>query len=277
MSEKISLSTQFVPAEEAKSASPGEVGYVPPSDAVALPSRGVVYPVDSPLHGAEVIEIRSMTARDEDILTSRALLKQGKAIGTLLRSCIVNKSIDPEKMIVGDRNAILVAIRITGYGPEYNVQVGCPVCGENVKHEFDLSQLEIKRLDAQPIRVGENLFSFTLPVSKKQVEFKLMTAEDEREVATILDRTKKLGAGTEATVTTRLLQSLVNVGGETDRSKLAQIVRNLPARDSRDLRIYIERISPGIEMVQSFTCSSCGEESEVEVPMGTEFFWPSGR
>lgn len=277
MSEKISLSKDVAQEEQPSQGQPqpGEIGYVPPTESVPLPSRGVVYPPESPLHGTELIDIRSMTARDEDILTSRALLKQGKAIGTLLRSCIVNKSIDPDKMIIGDRNAALIAIRITGYGAEYPVTVDCPVCGEKTKHEFNLADLEVKRLEVQPLRQGENVFAFVLPVSKKVVEFKLMTGEDERDVAVTLDRAKKLTSGAEATVTTRLLHSILSIGGERDRSKLAQIIKNLPARDSRDLRTYIERISPGIDMTQAFTCKSCGEESEVEVPMGTEFFWPS--
>jgi predicted RNA-binding Zn-ribbon protein involved in translation (DUF1610 family) len=272
MSDKVSLSAPI--EQEVKQAQPGEVGYTPPTEAVPLPSRGLVYPIESPIHGAEVIEIRSMTARDEDILTSRALLKQGKAIGTLLKSCITNRGVDPEKMIIGDRNAVLIAIRITGYGREYAVTVDCPVCGEKVKHEFDLADLPIKSLDVAPVERGQNAFRFALPVSKKEVIFKILTGEDEHEVAVTLDRAKKLG-GTEAAVTTRLLASIISVGGETDRAKLAQIVRNLPARDSRDLRNYIDKISPGVEMVQKFSCSSCGEESEVDVPMGTEFFWPS--
>lgn len=256
----------------------GEVGYRPPVDMVPLPSKGAVYPHEHPLHGLESVEIRSMTAVDEDILTSRALLKQGKAISSLLRNCITNKLIDPDQMLVGDRNALLVAIRITGYGSNYNVTVECPKCEEkSVKHEFNLLDLPIKRLGAQPLAVGQNQFAFRFPVSGKEVVFRLLTGSDERELTTILEKTRKaVGVGgIEHAVTTRLLFQILSIGGEASRDKLSNIIRALPARDARDLRAYVDEISPGIEMTSTFTCPSCNESAEVDVPMGTEFFWPS--
>ena len=152
---------------------------VVPTDAVPLPSKGIVYPQQSPLHMAEIVEIRSMTAHDEDILTSRALLKQGKAISTLLRSCLVNKLIDPDDMLVGDRNAVLIAIRVTGYGADYEAEVVCPRCDENSKHVFDLSRLEIKPLSAAPVEPGRNEFEFELPKTKRKIRFKLQTGGDD--------------------------------------------------------------------------------------------------
>jgi hypothetical protein len=270
--EKVSLS-------QAQQPNPGEQGYVPPTEVVPLPSRGLVYPPEFPLAGADTVEIRSMAARDEDILTSRALLKQGKAISTLIKSCMTNKSVDPDAMLVGDRNAVLVAIRITGYGATYSPQVECPACEEKADYEFDLSKLEIKPLGATPVQPGTNAFSFTLPVCKKEVVFKLMTGADEREISTILERARKAAGvgGAESGVTTRLLYQVLSLGGERDRGKLAGIIRNLPAMDARALREHIDEMSPGIEMSQHFVCPQCGEESEVDVPMGTEFFWPSGK
>lgn len=278
MSEKVSLSDVRA-AQQQGQAAPGEAGYVPPTEVVPLPSKGKIYPPESPIHMAETVEIRSMTARDEDILTSRALLKQGKAIDTLLRSCMTNKSIDAGQMVSGDRNAVLIAVRITGYGPEYQVTVECPKCDEKTKHEFNLAQLPIKPLGADPVAPGQNLFNFLLPVSQKEVTFKLMTGGDEREISTTLERARKAAGvgGIESPVTTRLLFQVISIGGENDRSKLAQIIRNLPAKDSKELRNYIDKISPGVDMTQTFACPQCGEESEVDVPMGTEFFWPSGN
>lgn len=270
--ERVSLSPQSTTAGPG----PGEVGYVPPTDAVGLPSLGKVYPVDSPLHGARLVEIRSMTARDEDILSSAGLLKQGKAISALLKSCIVDRTIDPDQLIIGDRNAILIAIRITGYGAEYKISVDCPACGQGVDHTFDLAQLPIKNLGADPVAPGTNAFPFTLPVSKKEVTFKLLTGADDRELSVTLDRMRKIaGPGnTEPGVTQRLLHSIISFNKETDRTKLSRLVPNLPARDAREFRQRIEEVMPGVEMRQTFHCPACGDESEVDVPMGTEFFWP---
>lgn len=259
--------------EPIKQVEAGDIGYVPPVDAIPLPSKGIVYSVDHPLHCADRAEIRSMTAKEEDILTSSALLRQGKATTALVRSCLINKAVDPDSLLVSDKNALLIAIRITGYGADYKVEVECPKCGEKCKHAFDLSKLPIKPLGAEPIEVGQNAFSFVLPITCKEVIFKLPTGFDERELSQVLEKTKKTGG--EAPVTTRLMYQVIRIGGETDKGKIAQFIRNMPARDSRSLRLYIDSISPGVEMLQTFSCSACGNEAEVDVPIGTEFFWPS--
>lgn len=258
---------------------PVGAGYVPPVEAVPLPSGGKLYPAGHPLAGKDRVEIRSMTARDEDILTSKGLLKQGKAISTLLKSCMVDRSIDPDHLLVGDRNAILIAIRVTGYGPGYKATVQCPECSEKSEVEFDLNKLPIIPLGAAPVQDGENLFSMHLPVLRKEACFRLMTGDLERQVSETLSSSKKKAGpmAVEAPITTRLLHQVVSIGGEKDPSKLAPIIRNLPARDSRELRSYIDRIAPGVDMEHKFTCpsSDCGEVSEVTVPLGAEFFWPT--
>jgi rRNA maturation protein Nop10 len=248
-----------------------------PTSIVPLPSRGLVYPQESPLHLCEKLEIRSMTAKDEDILTSPALLKQGKALTYLLRSCILNKGLDPDDMLVGDRNAVLVAIRITGYGPEYTVNVTCPECdGEKKDHVFNLSTLPIKPLKTEPVNNGANEFEFDLPVLKQKVKFRLFTGRQEQELATYLERTKKLKTSdVDPVITTRLKFQIISIGDETDGGKLSHIIDNLPALDSRNLRKHIAELSPDVDMQQGFDCPHCGEHSEVEVPLGTEFFWPS--
>lgn len=254
---------------------PGEEGYVPPTAAVPLPSKGKVYPAGSPLAGAEILEVKAMTAKEEDILTSAALLKQGKALDMLLRSCVVDRRVDLDTMLSGDRNAALIAIRITGYGQGYLVQkLECPACGEKSDHEFDLAKLPVKPLGADPVSPNSNVFSFRMPVSGKDVHFRLMTGADERELSTILERQRKIGGGLDQLVTTRLIHQILSIGGEADRLKIARTVETMPARDSRALRSHIDKIVPGVDMKQEFECPRCGESQEVDVPMGTEFFWP---
>lgn len=257
---------------------PGEAGYVPPVDQVPLPSQGKIYPVDSPLFQVEGVEIRSMTARDEDILSSRALLKSGKALSSLIQACVVNKAIDTEEMVAGDRNALLVAIRITGYGQEYKVEVQCQndECGQKFNHTFDLSKLEIKRLGQEPVAPGRNEFVYELPVSKKKVHFKLLTGKDERDMTVMQERLRKaLGVqGQDTPVTGRLFFQVLQVGEEKDRNKIQKIINTLPAQDSRKLRKHIDDIAPGIKMSQPVECPHCAETKEVPVPFGTEFFWP---
>ena len=121
-----------------------DFGFEVPVEVVPLPSGGITYDIENPLHGLRTLEITAMTAKDEDILTSRALIKKGTVITHLLKSCLVNKQIDPQLMLSGDRNAVMVALRVTGYGPEYKVEVDCPECGERSKQSFDLTDLPIK-------------------------------------------------------------------------------------------------------------------------------------
>jgi hypothetical protein len=245
-----------------------------PAENVPLPSRGVIYDQSGPLYGKETLEIKPMTAKEEDILTSRALIKKGTVLTKLISSCLIDKSIDPDEMISGDRNALLVSLRITGYGAEYDVEVDCPECGERSKQTFDLSTLKIKRLEIEPVSAGENLFEVQLPVTKKTVKVKFLTGKDEREMMITAERKKKAGIKTDSTITDRLMQSLVSVDGITDKNKLGFFVKNIPARDSLVLRKFLDNYEPGVDMKSWMTCDSCHEQSEVALPMGASFFWP---
>jgi hypothetical protein len=246
-----------------------------PAELVPLPSAGAVYPANSPLHKCEVVEIKAMTAREEDILTNTAFMKKGTIITELIKSCLINKSVNPLDLLTGDRNALMVAIRITGYTADYEVEVTCNECGAKSPRTFDLGELPIKRLEISPVSPGLNLFEFVLPACKKTVRFKFLTGRDEEEIMATSAKQKKLGINTETTVTTGLLYSIVSIDGVEDRSKIANFVRMMPARDSLALRNYISTSEPGITMKQELTCPTCDHTEEVNMPMGISFLWPS--
>ena len=254
-----------------------DFGFEVPVESVPLPTHGLVYPSDSPLHMSETVDIRAMTAREEDILTSRALIKKGTVITNLLQSCVVDKRIEVQKMLSGDRNAMMIALRITGYGAEYSTEIDCPACGDRSKHEFDLSSLAIKDLQIQPLEQGMNLFEFKLPVTKKTVQFKFLTGADEEEIMVIQERKKKTGSQADSLVTTRLQFSIVSVDGKTDRNLISSFIRSMPARDSMALRQFIDKNEPGVDMKTFMQCDSCGETSEVRMPLGAGFFWPEAE
>lgn len=254
-----------------------DFGFEVPVEAVPLPSRGVCYSPDSPLYGKETIEIRAMTAREEDILTSKALIKKGTVISHLLKSCMVDKTINPDEMLAGDRNAVMTALRITGYGTEYNVEVDCPACGTRSKQGFNLAELPIKRLQVDPVAEGSNLFEMTLPVTKKSVRFKFLDGNAETNIMVAEERKKKSGLSGENLVTTRLKHAVVAIDNISDRAKIDMFIRNMPARDSLALRRFIDKNEPGIEMKSWMDCPSCLESSEVRLPMGASFFWPDAE
>ena len=246
-----------------------------PVETMPLPSNGLVYPTDTTLYGRETVDIRAMTAREEDILTSKAYLKKGTVITELIKSCLVDKSIDPRDLLTGDRNALMVAIRITGYGAEYDAEIECPECSTKAPHRFDLGALPLKRLEIAPTSPGQNLFEFLLPVSKKLVKFRFLTGRDEEEIVATSEKQKKLGLSSDSTVTTSLLYSIVSIDGVEDRAKISSFVRMMPARDSLALRNYIKDNEPGIIMKQETSCPACSHSEEVTMPLGVSFLWPS--
>jgi len=252
-----------------------DFGYEIPTETVPLPSNGLTYPTGSPLHGCETVDIRAMTTREEDILTNQALLKKGTVITELIRSCLVNRAIEPLDMLTGDRTALTVAIRITGYGAEYEAEVTCRECSAKWMQTFDLAALPIQRLEMAPLEPGTNAFEFTLPYTRKNVRFRFLTGRDEEEITALAAKQKKLGLPSEASVTSNLLHSIVSIDGIDDRAKIGAFVRNMPARDSRALREHVRDHEPGIAMRQEVTCQSCDHTEEVTIPFGTSFLWPT--
>jgi hypothetical protein len=251
-------------------------GWSIPVEQVPLPSQGLIYPKDSVLHGKETLQIKAMTAQEEDILMSRALWKEGSVTTHLIKSCLIDKGVDTADLLSGDRNALLVSIRITGYGSDYRAQVTCPACGKNDNYVFDLTRIGIKRMGIAPVTPGINEFEFLLPVSKKRVIFKLLTVRDEDNDRIARERMQKLfpDSNQESTVTKQLENQIVSIDGKTDRTAISAFVKMMPAADSRALRTRMRETEPGLDMKLDMECRSCGAESKVALPLGAEFFWP---
>lgn len=254
-----------------------ELGLDIPVDAVPLPSAGLIYPEGHALHRKDRVEFRAMTAREEDILMSRAYIKKGTVITELIKSCLLDKSVNVNNMISGDRNALMVAIRISGYGREYQPVFNCPSCGVQNELQIDLAGLGIKPLNLKPSSEFENLFYFKLPVCKKTVGFRFLTGEEEEKILQALEVKKKKGIQNENLITTRLLSSIVEIDGISDRGKIAKFVQFMPARDSLALRKYIDENEPGVDMTVEFMCQNCDHAADIALPMGPTFFWPNAR
>lgn len=253
---------------------PADDDYAPPVSSVKLPSRGLVYPPDSPLYRAESVDIKAVTAKEENILSSTALIKRGVVLTELMKACITNRTVDPDSMLVGDRNAVLVSIRVSAYGPRYGARVTCPECGESEDHDFDLSKLTLKSLDVDPVDgPGHNEFPYRLPSSGKEVRFKLMDAMTVTKLEKDLEAVRKR-TGRDQGVTMRLLSQVTAMEG-VEQANVHRAIEALPAGDARAWRIYMDKIAPGVDMEQEYECAACGKTSEVEIPIGTEFFWPS--
>jgi len=246
-----------------------------PIESVPLPSRGEIYDPNTTIFKRETINIKAMTAHEEDILASPALLKDGTAIIHLLKSCIVDKSIDVNSLIAGDRNALMVSIRITGYGSNYESNIACNNCDHVNDLNIDLAALEIKRLKMKPVKPGINLFSYVLPVTKKEVHFKFLTAKEgkNREIARNFMKSHTDGK-IDKSITSLLEEVIQSISSITDKNKIKHFIKNMPALDSKSLRDYISKNEPGIDMRHKFTCKKCNHLNDANLPINSNFFWP---
>ena len=251
--------------------------FATPTEFVELPTKGRLYPENHPLHNVETLEIRYMTAKDEDTLTSQALLKKGIAIDRFLQNIIVDKRININDLYVGDKNALIIASRITGYGEEYAAKVPCTSCGVVEEQLFDLSKVEINCGDSledlNVEKTDKNTFIFNLPKSKVSVEVRLLTGAEEKNLIQMSEKRKKLKLP-EAALTDQIKTMLKSVNGNNNSEYIESFVENMPAIDSRYLRGMYTRVTPNVDLTQEVTCSSCNNYMEVQLPFTVDFFWP---
>tara|TARA_R100000455_G_C6255784_1_gene111659 strand:+ start:51 stop:890 length:840 start_codon:yes stop_codon:yes gene_type:complete len=245
---------------------------------VELPSGGKFYPKDHPLHNQEVVEIRFMTARDEDILSSPTLLRKGLALDKFTQGILVDQTIKVEDLLIADKSAIMIAARITGYGSDYRVSVRCPECETEGEHEIDLENysrwfIEAECDDALFTPTDDGTFKATLPVSQQEITVRLLTSKDEKRMEKVLE-SKRKNKLAESPTTDLLKAITVSIGDVRDRNQLAEVIMDLPARDSFFVRRNYTKIVPKIEMKENLECMYCGTETETEVPLGATFFWP---
>lgn len=248
-----------------------------PVEVIDLPSQGLVYPEDNPLSKG-TIEIKYMTAKEEDILASSNLIKKGIVLDKLFENVVVQKDVNPDDIVVGDKNAILLATRVLGYGPEYKTKVTDPFTGELQPVSIDLSKIQIKDVDEINLS-AENRYEFTLPRAKKKIVFKLLTHKDERDINSEVKSLQRLNKSKDASspeVSTRLRYAIIEIDGNSDRGFINKYVNNsLLAYDSKALRKHIKTISPDVDLTYEFTSDLTGEKEALDIPFGIDFFYPS--
>lgn len=237
-----------------------------PTETVQLPSQGLLYPENSPLAEGK-IELKYMTAKEEDILTNQNYIKQGVVIDKLLQSLIVTK-INYNDLLIGDKNAIMVAARILSYGAKYNFNF------DGVEQEVDLSVLDNKPLSEEIKKSGSNNFTYTLPHTNNVITFKLLTHGDEGKIDREIRGLKKINKEGSSEVTIRLFNMITSINGSEEKKDIREFVNNyFLARDAREFRKYYNEISPDIDLNVTLTNSN-GDEEDIDLPIGINFFWP---
>ena len=248
-----------------------------PTEVLSLPSQGLLYPEDSPLRSG-TIDVKYMTAKEEDILTSQNLIEQGKVISKLLESVIADPKVKLNDMLIGDKNALMVGTRVLGYGKDYGITLVDPDTNERVEHIVDLTKLDNKPIDEKLFENG-NSFTLELPNSKRVIGFKLLTQKDENEIDEMMkdyEKVEKL-TGVSYSLTTRLKHQIVSIDDNTDQKEIDKFVDNeFLALDTRVFRKHLEEITPDIELKFDYT-SQAGNQHKLTVPLGIDFFWPAGE
>ena len=259
------------PSEEVANM-PNPMDFVTPTQIVDLPSKGR-YPEGHPLHAKDSIEIRYMTAKDEDILTNRSLLKKGLAIDRLIQNLVKDKNIDARSLCVGDRNSIMIHSRAMAYGADYRTSIQCPACSEVSKFKFDLSDYEMYHGDdlTEDIQdLGDGTFRVELPLSTIQARIRPLNGQDEIDM---LSDTKAKDISNDL-ITKQMKAFVVDFNGHSLQSTIDYVCENLVAMDAKFLRDCFKLISPDIKLEQKFSCKHCDHEEVIAVPFGTDFFWP---
>tara|TARA_R110000803_G_scaffold22999_5_gene56682 strand:+ start:229 stop:1044 length:816 start_codon:yes stop_codon:yes gene_type:complete len=244
-----------------------------PTEEVTLPSKGLLYPEGSPLRSGK-LTMKYMTAREEDILTNQNYIKNGTVIDKLLQSLIMD-DIKVEDLLIGDKNAILVAARILGYGQDYSFNYLNPETGVEEEVTVDLTEANDKELDASLMINGKNDFEFELPISKVLLTFKLLTQADEKKIESELKGLKKINKTASPELTTRLKHMITSINGDYTIKTIREFVDNsFLARDSRPFREYASKIMPDISLEFNINFEDGTTVEDVTIPIGVGFFWP---
>lgn len=266
---------RFAPTEpQIPPSSVTNMHYVAPTELVNLPSKGLFYPKDHPLYGKEYIEIKHMTTKEEDILSSTTFIQKGVVLDYLLKSIITDKSIDVKSLLPGDQNAIFVSARINAYGPEYSLNFSCGQCGKTNNLIKDLSEFSPKA-NLEHYTIDNGLINVNLQKSGLNVKLKQLSVKETDGMSEYIQKNEKMGLSYGST-TSLLLFIIHSINGEENKKDMnaVKIIENLPSRDVRQIKsVYVDS-KPDIDFEFTFQCQHCGHKKEENLPITANFFWP---
>ncbi len=249
--------------------------FLTPTEEIELPSKGVFYK-----NNKSTVKIKYLTAEEEDVLFSPELIKSGRVLDALLKIAVVDKDINTDDMIVGDRNAVLIYLRRTGFGDIYKPgKTVCPSCNEEYIPEIDLSELKMKWIEEMPDEEG--YYDFLMPTMKKNIKFRMLNGRDENRISKAISSsgygTKKGSYRISKSMTERYKMQIVEVEGNRDKLYISKFVSAMPMKDAAAFREYVKLISPGVDFNYTFECNLCGHTYEDEVVMNHRLFYPNAE
>jgi hypothetical protein len=209
--------------------------------------------------------IREMTATEEGFLASQKMLKSGEAFEKILRNCVVEKDVDIDNLLVGDRYYLMLAIRRLTYGDDYDFKVRCGSCGQTFNMSVNLSELPVKKLEGDP----DATHTITLPRTGKKVTFKLLRGRDEKKIAATMRKSPQ--------ELIRLSLYLHTVAVDGDENFSEKFFETLPGADSQYYRRQIDAVTCGVDSAVEVECPECDNEFEAQLPIGESFFFPNSK
>ena len=233
-------------------------------DVIPLPSGGKFYPGRK-----KSIKVAYLTTADENILTSPNLVESGQFIEILINRKLLEPGLRYKDLLPGDRNAIMIWLRATGYGEMYPVLM-TDKNGEEFETEINLSDLKTINLTVDP--EADGLYTFELPLSKHIVRFKLLTCGDIDELERIIENIPDGVVNEEQTMI--LEKQIVEVDGNRDRAYIKSFVNGMRILDAQKLREYVSKIKCDIDLSISVRTPG-GESINTFLPFTPRFFWPN--
>ena len=241
--------------------------FIIPTETIDLPSKGLFYP-----NKKSTVEIKYMTAEEDNILFSSDLIKSGKVLDVLLEAVIKDKDLRPDDMLSGDRNYVLIEARRTGLGDDYKPgKVRCESCANDFEPTVDLSLLKSREITEIPD--SEGFYSVALPVTKINIKFRLLRGSDEKRLSKAMEK-KSGNSRVSRLITERYLLQIMEVNGNRDKTYINKFISAMPTKDSLFFREYNRQLEPGIDLNYEFECEHCGHLQERDVPITSKLFYP---
>jgi hypothetical protein len=233
-----------------------------------LPSLGKAYKSKK-----KNIKLAYMTTADENILTSPNLLQSGEFLEILINRKILEPDLRYKDLLVGDRNAIMLWLRATGYGEMYPVTL----LDENqdpFDTEINLNELKTKELTVDPDEDG--LFNFILPLTKTNIRFRFLTCGDIDDIEKVLEKERENNIPINNGTTYRYEKMIVEVNGDRNKANIRNFVNSMRIPDAKAFDNYVEEIESGIDLNIDVKTPGDGSISTF-LPLNLNFFWPDIR
>jgi len=242
----------------------GQENFTLPHDMVQLPSQGKFYK-----NKKRAVKVGYLTAEDENLLGNASKIGGEQLILRLIRSKLYENDLNPPDMLEGDIEAILLFLRNTSFGPEYNFSLVDPETGKKFEKTILLEELSFKKPEVDSDENG--LYNTTLPKSKATIKLKPLTYGEATDLEKQADEYPSNLIAPK--VTWRLMKQIVEVNGNNSKEEISKFIQTMPIMDSKYISNFLKNNEPRIELGREVTAPS-GKKVLVRVAFGVEFFRP---